>query len=238
MRKICVVVVADPDDADEVGGVSREPDVVAGSGFASGGRQETVRASSGTGAASHNVFKQRLGKIGHSRIEDLLGFRGEVGDDVAIRVPYRGEHPRGEVDTVISEDVLGASHIDRGSNVCTDGDRRGSSGTGDSSRAGESGYVAVSDHLRERDGGDVERVINGIDSGYHARVLALLEVAWSVGLAVGTKVLGVVVELGEGGEDSAVAKRHFVEAGVVGSGVDERFEDGAGGALSDGVVEL
>src|ERR1700677_4090746 len=238
MRNICVVVVADPDDADEVGGVSREPYVVAGSGFAGGGSQEPVLASSGTGAASHDVFKQRLGKIGNARIEDLLGFGGEVGDDVTIRVPYRGEHPRGEVDAAIGEDGVGASHIDRGSDVCTDGDRRGSSGAGDSGGAGESGYVAVSDHLGERDGGDVERVIDGIDSGYHAGELALFEVAWGIGLAVGTKVLGVVVELGESGEDSAVAKRHFVEAGVVGSGVDERFEDGAGGALSDGGVEL
>src|ERR1700677_5015121 len=238
MRNICVVVVADPDDADEVGGVSREPDVVAGSGFAGGGSQKAGPAGRGGGGAGPGVFKQRLGKIGHARIEDLLGFGGEVGDDVSIRVPYGGEHPWGEVYAIVGEDGVGARHIDGCSTVCADGDRRGSPGTGDSGGAGESGYVAVSDHLRERDGGDVERVIDGIDSGYHAGVLALLKVAWGVGLAVGTKVLRVVVELGESGEDSAVAKRHFVEAGVVGSGVDERFEDGAGGALSDGGVEL
>ena len=48
----------------------------------------------------------------------------------------------------------------------------------------------------------------------------------------------VVVELGERGEDTAVAEGRAVERGVVGGGVDEGLEDGAGGAFGDGVVEL
>ncbi len=39
-----VVVVADPDDAEEVGGVAGEPGVVAGSGLAGGGGGEAVAA--------------------------------------------------------------------------------------------------------------------------------------------------------------------------------------------------
>ena len=80
---------------------------------------------------------------------------------------------------------------------------------------------------------------------YHAGVLALLEVAWGVGLClVEHEGRGVVVELGEGGEDAAsscvtgFAEGEAVERGVVGRGVDEGFEDGAGGAFGDGVVEL
>ena len=97
--------------------------------------------------------------------------------------------------------------------------------------AGEGGDVFVADLLREGDGGDVERVGDGGGRGDHAGILALVEVAGDVGLAVGAEVLRVVVELGECGEDAAFAEGGAVERGVIGGGVDEGFEDGAGGAL-------
>ncbi len=46
-----VVVVADPDDAEEIGGVAGEPGVVAGSGFAGGGGGEAVAADCSGGGA-------------------------------------------------------------------------------------------------------------------------------------------------------------------------------------------
>ena len=51
-----------------------------------------------------------------------------------------------------------------------------------------------------------------------------------------------IVELSESREDSAatvlVAEGQAIEGAVIGRGVDERFEDGAGGTLGDGVIQL
>ena len=44
-RDVGVVIVADPDDAEEVGGVAGEPDVVGGAGLAGCGCGETVGAT-------------------------------------------------------------------------------------------------------------------------------------------------------------------------------------------------
>ena len=79
----------------------------------------------------------------------------------------------------------------------------------------------------------------GVGSSDLAAEVAL-EVIRRVGLAavVVGKGGGLVVQLGKGGEDAAIAEGHAVEAGVVGRGVDEGLEDGAGGPLGDGVVEL
>jgi len=87
-------------------------------------------------------------------------------------------------------------------------------------------------------------VVDGVDGSYHARIFALLEVAWGIGLAVIHEGRGVVIQGGQGGEDAtaacvaSIAEGQTVEAGVVGRGVDEGFEDGAGGSLGDGVIEL
>ncbi len=88
--------------------------------------------------------------------------------------------------------------------------------------------------LGEGDGGDIERVGEGVGGGDHAGVLAAFEVAGDVAVA---EVLGVVIEAGDGGE-GAGAEIGAVERGVEGGGVDEGLEDGAGGALGEGVVEL
>ncbi len=63
-------------------------------------------------------------------------------------------------------------------------------GGGDAGGAGEGGDVVEADHLRERDGGDVERVRDGSGRGDHAGVLVLFEVAGGVGLAAGAEVRG------------------------------------------------
>ena len=150
--------------------------------------------------------QQGLGEEGGAGVEDLLGLGGEVGDDVAVGVADAGEHPGLEVDAVVGEDGVGAGHVDGGGAVGADGDRGGGAGVDDAGGAGEGGDVLVADLLGEGDGGDIEGVGDGLDGGDHAGVLALLEVAGGVGLAVGAEVLRVVVELGEGGED-AVCRR-------------------------------
>ena len=104
--------------------------------------------------------------------------------------------------------------------------------------AGERGDVAIADLLRQGDGGDVERVCEGSGGSDHARVLTLHEVSGGVWLVGGAEVLGIVVELGERGENAAVAEGHAVERSVIGCGVDEGLEGGAGGTLGDGVIEL
>ena len=104
--------------------------------------------------------------------------------------------------------------------------------------AGERGDVAVADLLGKRDGGNVERMGERVGGGDHAGELAFFEVAGCVGLAVDAEILRVVVDAGDGREDAAWAERGAVERGIVGGGVDERLEDGAGGALGGGMVEL
>ena len=108
-----VVVVADPDDADEVGGVAGEPGVVGGAGFAGGGSGEAVLADGGAVAEVHDAFEQRLGEVGGAGVHDLLGFGGEVGDDVAVGVADAGEQPGVEVDAAVGEDGVGAGHVER-----------------------------------------------------------------------------------------------------------------------------
>ena len=118
-----VVVVADPDDAEEVGGVSGEPGVVAGAGLAGGGSGEAVSANgSGSGAVVHDAFQQGLGEEGGAGVEDLLGLGGIVGDDIAVGVADAGEHPGREVDAAVGEDGVGAGHVDRRGAVGADGD--------------------------------------------------------------------------------------------------------------------
>ena len=163
-RDICVIVVADPDHAEQVGGVAGEPDIVGGSGFAGGGCGEAVRAEPGAGAEGHDVFQQGLGEVGDAGIEDLLGFGGVVGDDVAVGVADAGEHPGLEVDAAVGEDGVGAGHVDGGGVVGADGDGRGGAGVDDAGGAGEGGDVLEADHLGQGDGGDVERVLDGLDA--------------------------------------------------------------------------
>ena len=79
-------------------------------------------ARRGTGAVGHDVFQQRLGEVGGARVEDLFGFGGKVGDDVAVGVADAGEHPGLEVDAVVGEDGVGAGHVERCGVVGADGD--------------------------------------------------------------------------------------------------------------------
>ncbi len=187
--------------------------------------------TAGGGAAGHDAFHEGLGEVGDAGIEDLFGLRGVVGDDIAVGTADAGEHPGIDVDAAVGEDGVGAGHVDGRGAVGADGDGRGGPGGGDAGGAGESGDVFVADLLGEGDGGDVERVGDGVGGGDHAGVLALFEVAGDVGLAVGAEVLGIVVDAGERGEDTAFVERCSVERGVVSGGVDEGLEDGAGGAI-------
>jgi hypothetical protein len=80
--------------------------------------------------------------------------------------------------------------------------------------------------------------MEGVGGGDHAGIFALLKVTWDVGLPVGAEVLGIVIELGERGEDAPAGKDRAGQRGVVGGGVYEGFEDRAGRAFGDGVIEL
>ena len=123
-----VVVVADPDDTKQVGGVAGEPGIVLGAGLTGGRRGEALRAHAGTGAVVDHAFHERLGEVGDARIEDLLGFGREVGDDVAVGVADGGEHPGSEVDAVVGEDGVGAGYVERCSVIGSDGHRWGAAG--------------------------------------------------------------------------------------------------------------
>ncbi len=239
-RDICVVVISYPHDAEQVRGVAGEPDIVGGSGLAGCGCGEAMPASCGAGAESHDVFEQGLGKEGDAWVEDLLGFGGVVGDDVAVGVADAGEHPRLEVDTAVGEDGVGAGHVDGCGVVGADGDGWGGAGVDDAGGAGEGGYVLKADHLGQIDGCNVERVRYGLDCGDHAGILTLLKVARAVCLAsvVKGECGGVVVQGCEGGEDTVPVEVGAVERGVVGGGIDEGFKDGPCGPLGDRVVEL
>ncbi len=234
-----VVVVADPDDAEEVGRVGGEPDVVRGAGFAGGGVGEAAGAGGGAGAEGHDVLEQGLGEEGGAGVHDLLGLRGEVGDDVAVGVADAREHPGFEMDAAVGEDGVGAGHVERGGVVGTEGDGRGALGGGDAGGAGEGGYVLKADLLAEGDGGGIEGVGEGVDGGDFAFEAGefVLGVVGLAAVVVGEGG-GLVVELRDGGEGVAVAEGGAVERGVVGGGVDEGLEDGAGGAFGDGVVVL
>ena len=142
------------------------------------------------------------------------------------------------MDAVVGEDGVDAGHVEGCGVVGADGDGGGGAGVGDAGGVGEVDDLAVADLLGEGDGGDVEGVGDGGDGGDHAGVLAALEVAWAVRFAVEGEGGGVVVEAGEGGEGAVAVQRLAVQRGVEGGGVDEGLEDGAGGALGGGVIEL
>ena len=162
VRNVGVVVVADPDDAEQVGGVAGEPGVVRGAGFASGGSGESACAHRGCGAAGHDAFHERLREVRDARVEHLLGFGREVGDDVAARVADAGEHPGLEVDAVVGEDGVGAGHVHGRGAIGADRDRRCAASVHDAGRARERSDVVIADELRERDGGDVEGVLERV----------------------------------------------------------------------------
>lgn len=191
-----VVVIADPDDAEQVGGVAGEPGVVRGAGFACCWCVEAVGSCGCARAARHDAFEQRLREVGDAWVEYLFGLGCEVGDDVAVGIANAGEYPGREVCTVVGEDGVGTGHVDGCGAVGADGDRRCALGVDDAGGARERGNVAVADLFRERDGGDVKRVFDGCRGRDHAGELAVLEVAGCVGLAVEHKGSGVVVELG------------------------------------------
>src|SRR4029077_14845360 len=110
---------------------------------------------------------------------------------------------------------------------------------GNSGSTGQCGNVVETYHLAQLNSGRVERMSESVCC-CDVAFIAADEVLWCVGLAsivVGEGGL-FIVELGKSGEDASIAERKAVDGAVVGRGVDERFEDGAGGALGDGVVEL
>ena len=90
-----VVVVTDPDDAEQVGAVGGEPYIVRGAGFAGRGRGEAAGADESAGAVAHHTFEQGLGEVGGARIHHLLTLLWEVRDDVAGRAADAGEEARG-----------------------------------------------------------------------------------------------------------------------------------------------
>ena len=203
-----VVVVSDPNDAEEVGGISGEPCIVAGSRFAGSRCGEPVTAdSSGWRSIVDGALKQGLSEVGDTRIEDLLRFGGEVRDDVAVGISDGGEHPRGEVDSVISEDGVCATHVQRSGIVSADGDGRSSAGAGDTSGTGECCHVLEADHLAQLDCGVIERVSQGIGSSYVAAEVPL-EVVRSVGLTsvVVCKSRRDVTQVRQSGEDTTFAE--------------------------------
>ena len=108
-----VVVVSDPDDADEIGRVGCKPRIMRCAGFASSGGGEASLADGGAVAEVHHSFKEGLCKVGRAGVHHLAGFRGEVGYDVAFGVANAGEKPGVDVDAAICKDGVGSSHIER-----------------------------------------------------------------------------------------------------------------------------
>ena len=168
------------------------------------------------GAVVEHAFEQGLREKGDLGVEDLAGFGSEVGDDVAVGIAYGIEHPGVEVDAVVGEDGVGAGHVNGRGGVGADGDRGRAARGGDAGGAAEGGDVLIADLLRQADGGDVERVGDGLGGGDHAGIFAPFKVAGVIRLAVKHEVAGIVIEPGEGGE-GAVAELLAVDAGVVGA---------------------
>ncbi len=130
------------------------------------------------------------------------------------------------MDAVVGEDGVGPGHVERGGIVGTEGDGGGAACGGDSGGAAQGGDRIEAYLLTEGDGGVVERVCESVDGGDVAMELVLV-VARGVGLAsvVEGEGGGLVVELGECGEDAAVAEGGSLEGGVLRSSVDEGLED-------------
>ena len=82
--QVAVIIEANPDNAEQVAGVSREPAVVRTAGFASCGLLKSTNANGGITEA---VVDDACHHVGHNvcnaRIKDLTGLGSEVRDWVS-----------------------------------------------------------------------------------------------------------------------------------------------------------
>jgi len=99
------------------------------------------------------------------------------------------------MDASVSEDGVGAGHVDRGGIVGADGHRRSTARVGNSGRTGQCGNVVETYHLAQLNSGSVERVSESVRCCDVASIAAD-EVLWRVGLAA--------IVVGEGGLVSTV----------------------------------
>ena len=196
-----IVIVPDPDDADEVRGVASEPYVVAGAGLACGRGHEAALAGLVAVAEVHHALQQAGGQEGGALVQHLMRVRRVVGENIAVGVAHRGQHPGVDVDAVVRKDSVCAGHIKRRGVIRAKGDGWSSPRRLDAGLAGKLSDVLEADHLAEGDGRVVQRVRQGVDGSDFA-VELVLEVARRVGLAaiVEGEGGGLVVQACYGGE--------------------------------------
>ena len=93
---VAIVVISDPDNAEQIAGVSGEPSVMRAAGFPGGGALKAKRAANIEGGSKVEHSRHHVGhNEGDARIENLPLFRLEVHDyisrGVANRVHMTGE---------------------------------------------------------------------------------------------------------------------------------------------------
>ena len=196
-----IVVIADPDDADEVGRVAGEPGIVRGAGFSRSGGLESEAADLCGGARVHHVLQHIGGEIGDARIEDGLGVRLMIGDGIPVGRADRGDLPGDDAGAVVGKGSVSTCHLDRGCAIGSQCDGRCALRVDDAGVAGECGNVVVANHLGELDGRVVQRILQGVARRHLAQAVVAVVARRIAALEGG----GIIVQQGDFGK-KAVAQ--------------------------------
>ena len=154
---IAIVVIADPDNAEQVGGEAGEPAIMRGAGFSGRGGGEAPGPDSDRGTVIEHAFHHGSDYVRDARIKHLGLLRLVIVQNVAVGVTHGAKHDGRDALAVVGEDGVSRGHL-HGRGVIRS---QGHGGRGfygrDTGGPGQGGNLVIAHHLGDFDGGVVER---------------------------------------------------------------------------------